>query len=179
MSNDKFNIKDSIEIKTIKRRTSMKNDNERTLKIRGDYHIKVIDNYTGKVLDEEKGGNLIVNTGLERIAKLINGVSSTDFSYIAIGTGTTAPTSTDTSLETEVTRAIADGAGGSYEANYKAIFEKTFSFGSGESYAITEAGISDSAAASGETLLDRFTFSNKNVDVDTSLYVKITITVST
>ena len=174
MSSDKFGISDKIEIKTFKRRDKM----DQILKIKGEYEVQLIDCYTGKILERETGSNLILNTGKERVAKLINGVSTADFGYIAIGTGTTAPTVTDVALETEVTRALADGSGGTYEASYKAIFEKTFTFGSAESYAITEAGVGDSAQASGDTLLDRLTFSNKNVDSDTALYVKITITVS-
>ena len=81
-------------------------------------------------------------------------------------------------LETEVSRAQADNSGGSYEANYKCIFEKTFTFGSGESYSITEAGVFDGATETGSTMLDRFTFTSKSVDSDTDLYIKVTITVS-
>jgi len=129
----------------------------------------------GKVIDKEHVKNLIVNAGKERVAKLLNGESSTEFGYLAIGTGTTSPTAGDTALETEVARASATKG---YEANYKATWEKTFSFGSGEEYDITEAGVSDSATESGATLLDRLTFSAKSVDSETELYVKITITVA-
>jgi len=146
------------------------------LVIRGNYLVEVRDK-NGKVIDKAESSNLIVNDGLERVAKLINGVSSTDFSYIGIGTGSTSPTNSDTALEAEITKEQADDTGGSYEADYKAIFEKTFTFGSGESYAITEAGVFD-GSGSASTMLDRFTFSAKNVDSDTDLYVKITITVA-
>jgi hypothetical protein len=129
----------------------------------------------GAVIDREEIKNLIVNAGKEVVAKLLNGVSSTYFRAIAIGTGTTGATTGDTTLETEVTRALASLA---YEASYKATFEKTFEFGSGESYSITEAGVFDSATASGSTMLDRLTFTAKSVDSDTDLYVKITVTVA-
>jgi len=132
----------------------------------------------GTVIDREEIKNLIVNSGKERVAKLIAegvGTGLTGFSYLALGTGTTAPVATNTSLETEVTRELATVG---YEASYKATFEKTFDFGTGESYSITEAGVGDSASATGDTLLDRFVFSAKSVDVDTDLYVKVTITVS-
>ena len=150
------------------------------LKLRGDVIIERRSK-DGKVIDKEELKNLIVNVGKERVAKLITqGVGGTAFGYIAIGTGETgdSPAVGDTALVNEVTRAQADNGGGSYEADYKAIFEKTFSFGSGEEYSITEAGVSDSASASGECLLDRFVFAEKAVDVDTDLYVKVTITVS-
>lgn len=131
----------------------------------------------GTVIDSEMVKNLIVNTGKEIVAKLIGELESGlgGFSAVALGTGTTGAVAGDTSLETEVARASATKA---YEANYKATFEHTFDFGSGESYSITEAGIFDSAIESGSTMLDRFVFTAKEVDVDTDLYIKITITVS-
>jgi len=132
----------------------------------------------GKIIDSEHIKNLVVNTGKERVAKLIGGISSTTFDSIGIGTGTTAPSASDTSLETEAKRLACDSGSPAYEADYKVTFEKTFTFGSAESYAITEAGVFD-GVGSGATMLDRLTFTAKNVDSDTDLYVKITITVST
>ena len=132
----------------------------------------------GSVIDREELKNLIVNVGKERVAKLIAegvGTGLTGFSYIAIGTGITGVLVTDSSLETEVER---ESATVGYEASYKATFSKTFVFETGDSYAITEAGVGDSASSTGDTLLDRFVFSAKNVDIETDLYVKITITVS-
>lgn len=131
----------------------------------------------GKVIDRENMKNLIVNVGKEHVAKLIGGLVSgiSEFQSIAIGTGTTGVSASDTSLETEITRALATKA---YEADYKATFEYTFSFGSGVTHNITEAGLFDSNTESGSTMLDRFTFTAKEVDADTDLYIKITITVS-
>ena len=128
-------------------------------------------NKDGTTIDREERHNIIVNNGLERMAKLLCKVSSEGFDYIAIGTGTDGALATDTELQTEVTRALATLA---YEADYKATFEKTFEFESGDSYAITEAGIFD--AESGSTMMNRFTFSAKNVDPDTDLWIKVTIT---
>jgi len=132
----------------------------------------------GSIVDREEVKNIIVNSGKERVAKLIGegiGTGLTGFNYIGIGTGTATAQATDTSLQTEVDRALATVA---YEASYKVTFENTFTFGTGEEYAITEAGVGDNATETGDTLLDRFKFTAKNVDVDTDLYVKITITVS-
>ena len=126
----------------------------------------------GKVIDKWKKSNIIVNDGLERIVNLIGGLTTTSFANLAIGTGTTASTINDTQLETEVTRLAATV---SYEASNKIVFEKTFTFSSGESYAITEVGIVDSLKVSGSVLLDRITFAAKNVDSDIDLYVKLTI----
>lgn len=165
----KLNIEDNCQIK--KRRKSKMN---KGITLRGDVLIERRKK-DGTVIDSEKLKNLIVNVGKERVARLICGDGSGigAFGYIAIGTGTTSPAVGDTTLETEVARENATDA---YEASYKATFEKTFSFGSGISYAITEAGVFDEA--SGGIMLDRFTFTQKDVDSDTDLYIKITITVS-
>lgn len=142
-------------------------------KLKGVWNFKTVDIKTGKILQEETKENTIVNTGLERVAKLLNGVSSTYFRAIAIGTGTTGALVGNTALETEVTRAAATL---SYEASYKAKFEYTFSFGG--DYAITEAGLFDSATASGSVMLNRTTFTAKNVSTTVQLIVTATVTVA-
>lgn len=129
----------------------------------------------GRTIDQEIVDNLIVNDGLERVSKLIAGISSDYYTHIAIGTGITAATNSDSSLETEYIREAASIA---YEADYKVVFDKTFTFGSGVSENITEAGLVDDAVVSGSVLLDRFVFSAKAVDGDIDLYIKITITIS-
>ena len=146
-----------------------------TFKFLENWKIETVDAYTGEVLDVEEKCNTIVNDGLERVAKLINGVSSTYFRALAIGTGTTDAVAGDTSLETEYTRALATLA---YEASYKATFTKTFTFASGTSENITEAGVFDSATASGSNMLARTTFTAKAITGDVSLIVTATITVA-
>lgn len=136
--------------------------------------IRRLDRKTGEVIDEERIHNIVVNDGLERVAKRLFANVEDFFDYIAIGTDNTTATATDSSLGTEVTR---EQATVSYEAPYKAKFEKVFTFGSGDSYTITEAGIFDDATASGSTMFNRLVFTGKSVDVDTSLSVTITVTV--
>ncbi len=145
------------------------------MRARGDKIIIERRRKDGNVIDREVLHNLLVGDGLERVAKLIGGVSTDFYTHIAIGTGTTSPTTGDSALETEYTRAAATIA---YETSYKIKFEKTFSFASGVSENITEAGLTDDAVVSGSVLLDRFTFSAKAIDGDIDLYIKITITVS-
>ena len=130
----------------------------------------------GSKIDSWETSNLIVTAGKVQVAKLLNGVDVVPFDTIAIGTGETGDTVVvgDTTLKTEVARSVATLA---YEATAKATFEYTFSFGTVEVYAITEAGIFNDQSAGGE-MLDRFVFAEKNVDVDTDLYVKITILAS-
>lgn len=130
----------------------------------------------GKKIDSWEVNNLIVTAGKVQVAKLLNGVDTVYFDTIAIGEGESgdAVVVGDTALKSEVVRALATLT---YEATAKAVFEKTFEFASAESYAITEAGIFNSQSAGGD-MLDRFVFSAKNVDIDTDLYVKITVTCS-
>lgn len=140
------------------------------MKLKGIGYFELRQN--GKVIDKWEKHNIIVNDGLERIVKLLGNLSSTAFQYIGIGTGTTSATVNDTALETEVTRALASI---SYEASNKVVFEKTFTFGSGESYSISEIGIFDSLTVSGSVMFDRLVFTPKDVDSTIDLYVKITI----
>lgn len=143
-----------------------------------EWNIELItsDHNTGKIKERTVVHNTIVNSGLERIAKLINGVSSSYFLAIAIGTDNTAVQNTDTELGTEVARATATTL--TYESDYKAKFSKKFTFSSGESYTIREIGVFDSATASGSTMLNRALDAGKSVDSDTDLTVNVTITVS-
>ncbi|GAG89356.1 unnamed protein product, partial [marine sediment metagenome] len=55
------------------------------IKMVGIWELKMIDKATGKVLSTEIVENTIVNTGKERIAKLLNGESALDFDTIGIG----------------------------------------------------------------------------------------------
>jgi len=143
-------------------------------KLKVNFDFKAVNKKTGEVV-QKVSCNTVVNDGLERVAKLLNGVSTTPFTVLGIGTGTTSVTTTDAELETEVQRATATTT---YEANFKAKFEYTFSFSSGESYSITEAGIFDSAIVSGSTMLNRTTFTAIDVDADIDLITTATITVA-
>jgi len=137
--------------------------------------IKRIDRSSGKVLEEETIHNLVVNDGKERVRDLIAGLSTGAFSYIGIGESAVAPSATDSALGNESTRASATK---SYPSTSQVKYEKVFSFASGESYSITEAGLFDSATVSGSTMLNRLTFGAKAVDADTDLSVAITISVN-
>jgi hypothetical protein len=148
----------------------MFNDN---MTLKGEWTFQRVNSLTGEILDTEIVHNIIVNTGKERIAKLLNGVSSTYFRAIAVGTGTTGELVGNPTLESEITRSVATLT---YEASYKAKFAHTFTFGG--DYAITEAGIFDSTTVSGSTMLNRLTFTAKNVSTIINLVATITITVA-
>ena len=136
------------------------------------WKFETVEKATGKILSTEEYCNLIVNAGLTRVALLLNGNSSTYFRALAVGTGVTGAANGDTALGTEVTRSAATLTNGTYTA----VFTHTFTFGG--DYAITEAGIFDSATVSGSTMLARTVFAAKNVSTTVSLIVTATITVS-
>ena len=73
------------------------------IKFDGVYTIEVRDK-DGNLKDREVVENLIVNTGLAEIAGLVGNTGSpTAFTYLAVGSASTAATATDTTLETELT----------------------------------------------------------------------------
>ncbi len=73
------------------------------IKFDGVYTIEVRDK-DGNLKDREVVENLIVNTGLAEIAGLVGNTGSpTAFTYLAVGSASTAAAATDTTLETELT----------------------------------------------------------------------------
>jgi len=173
MKKEKFVLRDKIEM-NLRRKRKMKDG----IILIGDAIIETRKK-DGTVVEHEEVKNMIVNTGKEHVAKLLGGIGTgiTEFTHIAVGISETGDSvvAGDTALKNEVAREEATRA---YLADYKCTFEKTFSFGTGESYDIKEAGIFDSGTVTGSIMLDRFVFNAKSVDNDTDLYVKITITVA-
>ena len=145
-----------------------------TCKYKENWEILLVDN-NGKVLEKEVVSNTIVNSGLERLAKLQNGISSTYFRALAIGTGSTAVTNSDTALDNEYSRALATL---SYESDYKTKYTHTWTFGTGVDENITEAGIFDSTTETGSVMLARVTFTAKHVTAGKQLIVTALITAS-
>lgn len=145
-----------------------------TFKIIENWEIKTVDCF-GNIIEKEEICNLIVNDGLNLVRNLIGNVSSPDYvKAIAIGTGNTAAANSDTALQTEYTRAASTNT---TPVNYQAKFTKTFTFGTGVSENITEAGLFTNIV-SGGTMLARTVFTAKAVTVDVSLVVTATITIS-
>lgn len=110
--------------------------------------------------------NLITNAGLAGLASRINGDGSeAAFTYLAVGTGTTAAATGDTTLETEITdsglaRASATASRvTTSQTNDTAQLVKTWSVTGTK--AVTEIGILN--AASSGTLLCRQVFTAVNV----------------
>jgi len=146
-----------------------------SLSVNGRFTLEHRDS-NGELKERREFSNLVVNDGLARMAALfLSDISGTAFDYIAIGSGSTAPTASDSSLGTEVDRAAATGTQQTTNVtNDTAQLENQFSFSS--SNTISEAGVFDSST--GGTMAARQTFSDINVSDGDTLTVTYQITFS-
>lgn len=144
-----------------------------TFSIQYNVDMMAIDRRTRDIKDRRTFKNLITNKGLEIMAKLLNGVTTTAFSAIAIGTDNTTANAGDTTLTSEVQRGLADLV---YEADYKARFTLEFTFPSGMT--IYECGIFDDITTGGNMLNHAIADPGIAVDEDTNLTVDIRMTVA-
>lgn len=134
----------------------------------------------GKIKDTRKARNLVTTTGKAGVAARVNDVGTpAAYTYIAVGTGTTAADVTDTTLEAEIVdsglaRASATPSVTTTDTmNDTAVLTHTFSVTG--SKAVTEAGVLN--AASVGTLLARSVFAAVNVISGDSLQVVYSIDV--
>ena len=137
-------------------------------------HFPKIRFLLGSWQDSLNVSNLITNTGFAGVASRINGAGSeAAFTYIAVGTGTTAANVSDTTLETETAASGLSRAAGTASrvttdvTNDTAQLLKTFTVTG--TVAVTESGVLNAAAAG--VLLNRQVFSAVNVINGDSLQV--------
>ena len=111
--------------------------------------------------------NLITKFGLSFLAALVTDPLSHDFvNHIAVGTGTTAPTEDDTSLEAELVR--AESTRKQLSGDYSNICQFQAVFGRGAATGdLTEAGIFDDVAAG--NMFNRSVFTAFTVGPDEAL----------
>ena len=73
-----------------------------SIKVTGSIRMRLIRD--GKVIVDKNIKNLITNAGLAEMAGLVGATGSPSaFTYLAVGTGTTAANAANTTLETEIT----------------------------------------------------------------------------
>lgn len=133
---------------------------------------------TGNSTYQLRGANLVTNAGLAGIASRLNGAGSeAAFTYIAIGTGTTAAAAGDTTLETETTTGGGERASATASRTTTTVTDDTarhvLTFNLTSSFAVTEAGVLN--AASTGVLLNRQVFTAVNVVNGDSLQVTIDV----
>jgi hypothetical protein len=98
--------------------------------------------------------NLVVTVGKGYIANRMSANVTNIMSHMAIGSGNTAPTTSDTIIEAELARVVLSVAGGTPSQN-TVTYSATFPAGTGTG-ALTEAGVLN--AANVGTLLCRTVF---------------------
>lgn len=130
----------------------------------------------GNLKDERQVDNLMTNAGEAHIAdQLASSQDESAMSHMAIGTGTTAPTSANTALEFQLDRnaltSRTQGAGGD---DNDVIYVGDWAAGDGTG-AITEAGIFNSSASG--TMLARSTFAAINKGASDTLQITWTVTI--
>ena len=126
----------------------------------------------GNVKETRELENLVVDTGLAFIASRMKDATATAMSHMAIGTGTSAAASGNTTLGTEAARVALTST--TVTSNAVA-YVCSFAAGTGTG-AITEAGILN--GASGGTLLCRTVFSVVNKGASVSMTITWTVTIS-
>lgn len=134
----------------------------------------VVKDANGNVKDQREETNLVVTTGLAFITSRMTDAADSVMSHMAIGTGTTAAAAGDSSLGTEVHREALDSTTDSSNTiAYVSSFEANEP---SSAAAITEAAIFN--AASGGTMLCRTVFDPVNKDVNDTMTITWTITLT-
>ena len=124
---------------------------------------------------------VLTNAGRTGVAKLIGGVDSVaDFTYIALGTGTSAAATSDTALQTETSatglaRTVATSI--SESPTYSTKWEETFTNSSGGAVTVTEVGIL-SASSGGTLLLHGVDATGHEVANSSSITITVTLSVA-
>lgn len=121
---------------------------------------------TGMWVGEMSVANLITNAGIAAIAGRINGHGWLNaFTYIALGTGTTAANVADTTLEAELSTSGLARANGTVDRETDTVTNDTasitYTWTASGSAAVTESGVLN--AASDGILLNRQVFSAVNL----------------
>lgn len=143
------------------------------LKLTGRVNYKLFD-ASGALKDERDVNNVVVTVGKNFLAAWIAAASQAGFfmQYLALGTGATAASASDTALQTELATRVAGTLSSSTN-----VWQNQGTFGPGvNTGAITEAGIL--SASSVGTLLARQTFPVINKAAGDSLQVTWQITLS-
>jgi hypothetical protein len=146
---------------------------EESVKLTGRVNYKLFDE-AGKLKDERDVNNVVVTVGKNYLATWLAAASQAGYfmQYLALGTGVTAASASDTALETELATRVAGTLTSSTN-----VWQNQGTFGAGvDTGAITEAGIF--SASSVGTMLARQTFPVINKAAGDSLQVTWQVTLS-
>lgn len=68
-------------------------------------HVVARDVRSGEVLQEQSTHNIVTNAGINLLRDFLSGSSVTGITHLAVGSGTSSPSKTDTTLGSELARA--------------------------------------------------------------------------
>lgn len=120
------------------------------IKVKGSYKLEIKD-INGKVRDSWKVDNLVTSAGKAQLASLAGNASSTPFTYIALGTSTTAVAVTQTALVAEITDTGLQRASGTVSTITTTVTNDTLSiaktFTATGSKTVEEIGVFNNSSA--------------------------------
>ena len=132
-------------------------------------HFKVTERETGKIVINKE--NLVVDTSGLILSRLLGAATSTrQITYLEVGTGTTPPSTTDTTLGTSVFAKLKTTE--TYPDTKSVKFTFTLTTSEANGYLLTEFGLFDNAT----TMFSRVVTSGYAKDATTTLDIEWTIT---
>jgi len=140
--------------------------------LKGEFEVFLYDK-EGRLKAYRKVKNLTVNSGFAAVCDMMGKGGIEPFKYCAIGTGTTAPSASDTILAAETARVL-----GGYTRVSNTVWKNDATFGAGVGTgAITESGLFNNSI-SPATMLCRQTFAVINKGSSDTLVVTWQYTLS-
>lgn len=150
-----------------------------TIKIKGTYHFQILD-VDGNVKDKWSVNNLVVNAGKAQLALLAGDATATPFTYIAVGTSSTAVAGSQTALQAETTTNGLSRASATVSRTTTTVTNDTLSlaktFTATGTVVVKEVGVFN--AASSGTMLSRALTSTKTLVNGETLAVTYTLAFS-
>jgi hypothetical protein len=143
---------------------------EQTLKLKGTYTFEIREK-NGSLVDSWEVNNIVTNAGFAQLALLTGDGSATPFTYIAVGTSTTAPAVGNTTLAAEITTGGLARAGGTTSRTTTTVtndtYQITYTWTASASHTVEEVGVFN--ASSGGTMLSRALTTTKTIIADQTL----------
>lgn len=134
------------------------------IKIKGTYHFEIYDS-KGQLKDKWSVDNLVTSAGKAQLALLAGDSTATPFTYIAVGTSTTAVNVSQTALSAETVTNGLERAAGTISRTTTTVTNDTFNltktFTATGTVAVEEVGVFN--ASSSGTMLSRALTSTKTV----------------
>lgn len=135
-----------------------------TIKIKGTYYFKIY-GVDGKLRDEFKVDNIVTNAGKAQLALLAGDASATPFTYLAVGTSTTAVAASQTALVAEISTSGLARASGTVSRITTTVTNDTLqitkTWTASGSVTVEEVGVFN--ASSSGTMLSRALTSTKSL----------------